>query len=101
MEGLTFRKATPEDAERIAEIVAGEPGRERIGLAGDVDRARAIGMVIARMEGMPAGPPPAGDPHLWPPGPAKAHPPPQGEGAPGHGPAGRRLQHLGAARAPG
>ena len=55
MEGLTFRKATAEDTERIAEIVAGDPGREAIGIAGDVGRARAIGMVIARMEGMPAG----------------------------------------------
>ncbi|MDP2675533.1 MAG: GNAT family N-acetyltransferase [Dehalococcoidia bacterium] len=55
MEGLTFRKATPEDAERVAEIVAGDPGREAIGIARDVDRARAMGIVIARMEGMPAG----------------------------------------------
>lgn len=55
MEGLTFRQATPADAERIAEIIAGDPGREAIGIAGDVDRARAMGMVIARMEGMPAG----------------------------------------------
>jgi len=56
MEGLRFRRATPADAERIAEIIAGEPGREAIGIAGDVHKARAIGMVIARMEGMPPGP---------------------------------------------
>src|SRR3990170_5313790 len=55
MEGLTFRKATPEDADRIAELIAGDPGREAIGIAGDAERARAMGMVIARMEGMPAG----------------------------------------------
>lgn len=56
VEGLTFRRAAPADAERIAEIVAGDPGREAVGIAGDEDRARAMGMVIARMEGMPAGP---------------------------------------------
>ena len=56
MEGLTFRAATPADAERIAEIVGGDPGREAVGIAGNADRARAIGMVIARMAGMPAGP---------------------------------------------
>lgn len=56
MEGLTFRKAMPADAERIAEIVAGNPGPEPLGMAGDAAKAGAIGMVIARMEGMPAGP---------------------------------------------
>jgi ribosomal protein S18 acetylase RimI-like enzyme len=56
MEGLTFRRATPEDRERIAEIVAGDPGREAIGIAGGEEKAQALGMVIARMEWMPAGP---------------------------------------------
>src|SRR3990172_2268213 len=59
--GLTFRRATPEDADRVAEILAGDPGREAIGIAGDADRARAMGMGIARMEGMAAGP--GGLPH--------------------------------------
>jgi ribosomal protein S18 acetylase RimI-like enzyme len=56
MQGLTFRRARSEDADRVAEILAGDPGREAIGIAGDADRARAMGMAIARMEGMPAGP---------------------------------------------
>jgi GNAT superfamily N-acetyltransferase len=55
MEGLTFRRATPADAGRIAEIVAGDPGREAIGIAGDAGRARTMGIVIAKMAGMPAG----------------------------------------------
>ena len=55
MEGMTFRRATPADSERVAEIVAGDPGQEAIGIAGDADRARAMGIVIAKMAGMPAG----------------------------------------------
>ena len=39
MEGLAFRRATPEDTERIAEIMFDEPGREAIGLALDRERA--------------------------------------------------------------
>ncbi len=56
MRGLAFRRATPADTERIAEIIAGEPGREAVGIAGDVHKARAMGMVTVRMEGMPGGP---------------------------------------------
>ncbi|HEU4759450.1 MAG TPA: hypothetical protein VFT91_05645 [Dehalococcoidia bacterium] len=45
MEGLTFRKATPADTDRIAEIMFGEARPEAIrgiGL-GRSDRVRAIG----------------------------------------------------------
>jgi ribosomal protein S18 acetylase RimI-like enzyme len=49
--------ATAADAERVAEIMTGDPGPEATGLAGgDVEKARSMGMAIARMDGMPAGP---------------------------------------------
>ena len=55
MDGLTFRRATPEDTERIAEIISGEPGQEAIGLTGNADRARALGMAWVRMPNSPQG----------------------------------------------
>ena len=57
MEGLTFRRATPPDTERIAEIIFGEPRPEAvrgIGL-GRIDRVRAIGSAYVRMPGSPKG----------------------------------------------
>ena len=45
---LAFREATPADAELVAEIVAGEPSEESIGICGDRERARAFGMALAR-----------------------------------------------------
>src|SRR3990172_9207459 len=57
MEGLTFRKATPADTDRIAEIMFGEPRPEAIrgiGL-GRIDRVRAIGRAYVRMPGSPKG----------------------------------------------
>lgn len=55
MEGLAFRRATPEDTERIAEIMFGEPGREAIGLTLDRERAREISKAIVRLPGSPQG----------------------------------------------
>jgi ribosomal protein S18 acetylase RimI-like enzyme len=49
VEGLTIRKARPEDTERIAEILAGDPSQEVAGLIGDAGKARALGMGWARM----------------------------------------------------
>ncbi len=40
MEGLTFRRATAADSERIAEIIGGEPGQEALGLIGKAELAR-------------------------------------------------------------
>ena len=57
MEGLTFRKATPADTDRIAEIMFSEPRPEAIrgiGL-GRIDRVRAIGRAYVRMPGSPKG----------------------------------------------
>ena len=56
MEGLTFRRATPADTERIAEILHGEPGQETIGLCfGSVQLARALGYALVRLPGTPQG----------------------------------------------
>jgi ribosomal protein S18 acetylase RimI-like enzyme len=46
MEGLTIRQATAADMPRIAELVAGEPGNEAIGIAGSVTAARRLGMGV-------------------------------------------------------
>jgi ribosomal protein S18 acetylase RimI-like enzyme len=48
---LTFRKATPEDTERIAEIMHSEPGPNAVGICGSVERAREMGYAKARVEG--------------------------------------------------
>lgn len=55
MEGLTFRKATPEDIERIAEIIHSEPAPGAVGICGSVERARAIGYAMVRIPGSPQG----------------------------------------------
>ena len=47
-ERLALRGATRADADRVAEIVAGDPSQEMIGLCGDRERARAFGMALAR-----------------------------------------------------
>ncbi len=57
MKGLNFRKATPADTDRIAEIMFGDPRPEAIraiGL-GDIERVRAIGRAYVRMPGSPKG----------------------------------------------
>ena len=41
MSEVTFRPATAQDKDRMAEIVNAEPGQEPIALMGDVDLARA------------------------------------------------------------
>jgi len=45
---LAFREASPADADRVAEIVAGDPSRESIGVCDDPERARTFGMALAR-----------------------------------------------------
>ena len=55
MEGLTFRKATAEDTERIAELISGEPGQEAIAIAGCVEAARELGMAYVRLPDSPQG----------------------------------------------
>jgi len=55
MEGLTIRKATANDVERIAEIIAGEPGAEAVAIAGCVEAARELGMALVRLPGSPQG----------------------------------------------
>lgn len=55
MENLIFRKATPEDTERIAEIMVSEPGPAMVGMCGSVERARAMGYAQVRIEGSPNG----------------------------------------------
>ena len=56
MEGLTVRKATPGDTDRIAEIMHGEPMPEAVSLAfGDPELARALGSALIRMPKSPMG----------------------------------------------
>jgi len=55
VEGLTIRKATPEDADRIAEIIAGEPGQEAVGLVGDRELARRLGVASILVPGSSQG----------------------------------------------
>jgi ribosomal protein S18 acetylase RimI-like enzyme len=55
MEGLTFRRATPADTERIAAIMSDEPGQEAIGLALDEARAREISKAQVRLPNSPQG----------------------------------------------
>ncbi len=58
-ENLTFRKATPADVDRIAEIINGEPGQATsqvtIGLVGDPDLAQAWGKAQIQMPHSPVG----------------------------------------------
>jgi ribosomal protein S18 acetylase RimI-like enzyme len=53
--GLKFRKATPDDTERIAEIIHGEPGQETVRMCGSVERARAMGYELVRIPGSAQG----------------------------------------------
>ena len=55
MEGLTFRKAVPGDTNRIAELTAGEPGDEEIGMFGDAEKARKFAMAVVRLPNSPIG----------------------------------------------
>jgi ribosomal protein S18 acetylase RimI-like enzyme len=55
MEGLTFRRATPEDTERIAEIMFGNPPRDVVGMLLDEERARQIGKELVRQPNSPQG----------------------------------------------
>src|SRR3990172_5968936 len=52
---LPFRGATPDDPERIAEIIAGEPGQEAIGIGGSAELARSFGMALVRLRNSPQG----------------------------------------------
>lgn len=54
--GPTFRKATPADTERIAEIIHKEAGQEALGLCfGRADLALALGYELIRLPGSPMG----------------------------------------------
>ncbi len=55
MDGLTIRRATAADTERIAEIMSGEPGREATAIAGSVAGAQRLWMEMVRMPGSPMG----------------------------------------------
>ena len=54
-ERLALREATGADADRVAEIVSGDPSQEAIGLCGDRQRARAFGMALARSRVLEGG----------------------------------------------
>src|SRR6266545_5663709 len=55
VEGLTIRKATPGDTNRIADLLGGAPGQEAVGLAGDAEKAREFGMAMVRLPNSPQG----------------------------------------------
>jgi len=55
MDGLTFRKATEADTERIARIINDPPGREAVAIAGCVEAAREFGMGWVRLPDSPQG----------------------------------------------
>jgi ribosomal protein S18 acetylase RimI-like enzyme len=55
VDGLTIRKAVPGDANRIADIIAGEPGQEAIGLTGSTELARKFGMELVLLPNSPQG----------------------------------------------
>ena len=55
MEGLTIRRATPGDSNRIAELLGGDPGAEAIGLAGSPEKAIAFETGIVRLPNSPQG----------------------------------------------
>ena len=50
MEGLTIRKATAADMPRIAELIAGDPGNEAIGILGSVQAAKRFGVGMWRIK---------------------------------------------------
>lgn len=55
MDGITIRQATAADTERIAEIMAGEPGPEATAIVGNVTGARRLWMEMVRVSGSPMG----------------------------------------------
>jgi ribosomal protein S18 acetylase RimI-like enzyme len=55
MDELTIRKATPGDTNRIADIIAREPGQEATGLTGSAELAREFGMALVRLPNSPQG----------------------------------------------
>jgi ribosomal protein S18 acetylase RimI-like enzyme len=55
LQGLTIRKATSDDTDRMAEIMAGDPGREAVAIAGCVEAARTFGMALVGLPGSPQG----------------------------------------------
>jgi ribosomal protein S18 acetylase RimI-like enzyme len=55
MDGLKIRKASASDTERIAELFAGDPGGEAIGIAGSRDKAIAFGAGMVRLPDSPEG----------------------------------------------
>ena len=55
MDGLTIRRATAADTERIAEIMAGEPGLEATAIVGTAKGARRLWMEMVRTPGSPMG----------------------------------------------
>ncbi len=52
---ISFRKATPEDTDRIAEIIHSEPGPDMVRTCGGVERARAMGYALVRIPGSSQG----------------------------------------------
>jgi ribosomal protein S18 acetylase RimI-like enzyme len=55
VDGITIRQATAADTERIAEIMAGEPGPEATAIVGNVTGARRLWMEMVRVPGSPMG----------------------------------------------
>ncbi len=55
MEGLMIRRAVASDVDRIAEIMAGEPGQEAVAIAGCEEAARAFWTGLIRLPGSPEG----------------------------------------------
>ena len=55
MDGLTIRQATAADTERIAEIMAGEPGGEATAIVGSVSGARRLWTEMVRVPDSPMG----------------------------------------------
>jgi ribosomal protein S18 acetylase RimI-like enzyme len=53
MDGITIREATATDLARIAELVAGDPGDEAIGLLGSREKARRFGLAMATLDTHP------------------------------------------------
>ena len=53
--GLTVRKATAADTERIAELLSGDPGQEAVAVAGCYEAARKFGMALVRLPDSPQG----------------------------------------------
>jgi ribosomal protein S18 acetylase RimI-like enzyme len=52
MDGLTIRKASVDDMPLIAELIAGDPGKEALGILGNAKTARRFGL---GMYGVPPG----------------------------------------------